>query len=90
MMSLIRGGGWSDLAWSGVGGWGEGMGAGHWNGPFFSFAERVPYLTRSTLRIDGGLMSGLVVWSASMGFGFIPWGAFTLCQLLFRLTGHRR
>ena len=35
-------------------------------------------------------MSGLVVWSAAMGFGFIPWGAFTLCQLLFRLTGHRR
>ena len=90
MMSLIRGGGWSDLAWSGVGGWGEGLGAGHWNGPFFSFAERVPYLTRSTLRIDGGLMSGLVVWSAAMGFGFIPWGAFTLCPLLFRLTGHRR
>lgn len=66
------------------------MGAGHWNSPFFSFVERVPYLTRSTLRIDGGLMSGLVVWSAAMGFGFIPWGAFTLCQLLFRLTGHRR
>lgn len=37
------------------------MGEGHSNGPFFSFAERVPYLTRSTLRIDGGLMSGLVV-----------------------------
>ena len=86
MMSLIRGGGWSDLAWSGVGGWGE----GHSNGPFFSFAERVPYLTRSTLRIDGGLMSGIVVLSAAMGFGFIPWGAFTLCPLLFRLTGHRR
>jgi|688.fasta_scaffold1414198_1 hypothetical protein len=84
MMSLIRGGGWSDLAR------GARLGAGDWNGPFFIFAERVPYLTRSTLRIDGGLMSGLVVWSAAMGFGFVPWGAFTLCQLLFHPTGHRR
>ena len=55
MMSLIRA--VAGAIWRGA----RGAGEGHWNAPFFSFAERVPYLTRSTLRIDGGLMSGLVV-----------------------------